>query len=157
MQLQFTIASISHLLNKVCSCKTRLSRTRILPYIFPASLRSKESSNPQTESIVTWSQTIKFSAMFWSAFGKYRSQTLKRKSTDSNKSIVGEPTTTITAKAMNKSQTLLEINTAIASMLDSNWSYFSAPSYMKWFIADSIISMPLIRWPAVTPYTHVCL
>ena len=35
-------------------------------------------------------------------------------------SIVGEPTTNITAKAMNKSQTLLEINTAIAAMLDSN-------------------------------------
>ena len=26
---------------------------------------------------------------------------------------------------------------------------------MKWFIADSIISMPLIRRPAVTPYTRL--
>ena len=57
---------------------------------------------------------------------------------------------------MNKSQTLLEINTAIASMLDSNWSYFSAPSYMKWFIANSIISMPLIRRPACDPI-YTCL
>ena len=40
---------------------------------------------------------------------------------------------------MNKNQILLEINAAIAAMLDSNWSYFSAPSYMKGFFADGII------------------
>ena len=32
---------------------------------------------------------------------------------------------------MNKNQTLLEINAAIAAMLDSNWSYFLTPSYIK--------------------------
>ena len=47
-------------------------------------------------------------------------QSLKRQSTDSNKSVVGEPTTTTTVRAMNKKQTLLEINAAIAAMLDSN-------------------------------------
>ena len=45
---------------------------------------------------------------------------LKRQSTDSNKSVVGEPTTTTTVRAMNKNQTLLEINAAIAAMLDAN-------------------------------------
>ena len=54
---------------------------------------------------------------------------------DSNKSVVREPTTTTTVKAMNKNQTLLEI----AAMLNSNWNYFSASSYMKEFFADSII------------------
>ena len=48
------------------------------------------------------------------------SQSLKRQSTDSNKSIVGEPKTTTTLRAMNKTQTLIEINAAIAAMLDSN-------------------------------------
>ena len=37
-----------------------------------------------------------------------------------NKSVVGEPTTTTTVRAMNKKQILLEINVAIAAMLDSN-------------------------------------
>ena len=55
-------------------------------------------------------------------------------STDSNKSVVGEPTTITTVRAMNKDEILLEINAGIAAMLDSNWSYFSAPSYMKGFI-----------------------
>ena len=32
----------------------------------------------------------------------------------------GEPTTTTTVRAMKKNQTLLEINAAIAAMLDSN-------------------------------------
>ena len=53
---------------------------------------------------------------------------------------------------MNKNQTLLEINAAIADMLDSNWSYFSAPSYMKAFFADGIIRCPLydyFLWPHV--------
>ena len=58
---------------------------------------------------------------------------------DSNKSIVGEPTTTTTVRAMNKNQILLEINATIAAMLDSNWSYFSAASYMKGFFPDGII------------------
>ena len=70
---------------------------------------------------------------------KQRTQSLKRQSTDSNKSVVGEPTTTTTVRAMNKNQTLLEINAAIAAMLDSNWSYFSSLSYMKGFITDGII------------------
>ena len=47
----YIIDSNSHLLNKVCSCITRPSRTRILA-IFPVSPRSKEPSNPRTESIV---------------------------------------------------------------------------------------------------------
>ena len=47
-------------------------------------------------------------------------QSLKRQSTDSNKSVVGEPTTNTTVRAMNKNQTLLAINAAIAAMLDSN-------------------------------------
>ena len=68
-----------------------------------------------------------------------RTQSLKRQSTDSNRSVVGEPTTTTSVRAMNKNQTLLEINAAIKAMLDSNWSYFSPLSYMKWFITDSII------------------
>ena len=37
-----------------------------------------------------------------------------------NKPVVGEPTTTTTVRAMNKNQVLLEINAAIAAMLDSN-------------------------------------
>ena len=37
-----------------------------------------------------------------------------------HKSVVGEPTTTTTVRAMNKKQILLEINAAIAAMLDSN-------------------------------------
>ena len=49
-----------------------------------------------------------------------RTQSLKRQSTDSTKSVVGEPTTTTIVRAMNKNQTLLEINAAIAAMLDSN-------------------------------------
>ena len=68
-----------------------------------------------------------------------RTQSLKKQSTDSNKSVIGEPTTTTTVRAMNKNQTLLEINAAIAAMLDSNSSYFSAPSYMKELFADGII------------------
>ena len=51
---------------------------------------------------------------------------------------------------MNKNQTLFEINAAIAAMLDSNWSYFSAPSYMKRFFADGII-----RWPFLLPHIHM--
>ena len=47
-------------------------------------------------------------------------QSLKRQSTDPNKSVVLEPTTTTTVKATNKNQTLLEINAAIVAMLDSN-------------------------------------
>ena len=39
-----------------------------------------------------------------------------------------------TVRAMNKNQILLEMNAAIAVMLDSNWNYFSAPSYMKGFL-----------------------
>ena len=42
---------------------------------------------------------------------------------------------------MYKDQILLKINASIVAMLDSNWSYFSAPSYMKGFFADGII-----RW-----------
>ena len=38
----------------------------------------------------------------------------------SNKSVVGEPTTTTIMRAMNKNQTLLEINAASAVMLDSS-------------------------------------
>ena len=45
----------------------------------------------------------------------------------------------ITVRAMNKNQSLLEINAAIAAMLDSNSSCFLALSYMKGFFADSII------------------
>ena len=40
---------------------------------------------------------------------------------------------------MIKNQIFLEINAAIAAMLDSNWRYFSAPSYMKEIFADGII------------------
>ena len=53
---------------------------------------------------------------------------------------------------MNKNQTLLEINAAIAAMLDSNWSYFSAPSYMNGFLADGIIRWLLyddFLWPHI--------
>ena len=63
---------------------------------------------------------------------------------------------------MNKNQILLEINAAIAAMLDSNWSYFSAPSYMKGFFCWRYNSVPLIRRLSVTPYTtclfvtHIC-
>ena len=35
---------------------------------------------------------------------------------------------------MNKNQTLREINAVIVAMLDSKWSYFSAPSYMRGFL-----------------------
>ena len=72
-------------------------------------------------------------------------------------SVVGEPTTTTTVRARNKNHTLLEINEAIAVMLDSNWSYFSAPSNMKGFFADGIIRCLLIQRLSVTPYTHACL
>ena len=41
--------------------------------------------------------------------------------------------------AVIKNQTLLEINAVIAAMLDSVWSYFSAPSYMRGIFAGSII------------------
>ena len=53
---------------------------------------------------------------------------------------------------MNKNQILLEINAAIAAMLDSNWSYFSAPSYMRGFFADGIIRCLLyddFLWPHI--------
>ena len=55
---------------------------------------------------------------------------------------------------MNKNQILLEINAAIAAMLDSNWSYFSAPLYMKGFFADGIIRWLLyddFLWPHIPP------
>ena len=67
-----------------------------------------------------------------------------------NKSVVGELTTTTTARAMNKKQTLLEIYAAIAAMLDSNWSYFSAASCMKGSFADGTIRCLLyddFLWP----------
>ena len=44
------------------------------------------------------------------------------------------------------------VNAAIAAMLDSNWSYFSAPSYMKGFFADGIIRCLLyddFLWPHI--------
>ena len=59
---------------------------------------------------------------------------------------------------MNKTQILLEINAAIAAMLDSNWSYSSAPSYMKGFFADGITRFLLyddFLWPHIKP--HACL
>ena len=64
----------------------------------------------------------------------------------------GEPTTTTTVRAMNENQTLLEIHAAIAAILDSNWSYFSAPSYMKEFFAYGIIRFLLyddFLWPHI--------
>ena len=75
---------------------------------------------------------------------------------NSNKSLVGEPTTTTTVRAVNKNQTLLEINAAIAATLDWNWSYFLSPSYMKGFFCWRYNSVPLIRRLSVTPYT-TCL
>ena len=63
----------------------------------------------------------------------------------------------LAVRAVNKNQTLLEINAAIAAMLDSNWSYFSAPSYMKGFFADGIIRCLLyddFLWPHIP---HACL
>ena len=53
---------------------------------------------------------------------------------------------------MNENQTFLEINAAIAAMLDCNWSYFSAPSYMKGFFADGMIRWLLyddFLWPPI--------
>ena len=53
---------------------------------------------------------------------------------------------------MNKTQTLLEINAAIVAMFDSNWSYFSALSYMKGIFADGIIRCLLYNgflWPHI--------
>ena len=44
----------------------------------------------------------------------------RRERKEKNRSVVREPTTTTTVRAMNKNQTLLEINAAIAAMLDSN-------------------------------------
>ena len=61
-----------------------------------------------------------FCSLFRSAFVKLRTQSLKRQSTNSNKSVVGEPTTTTTVRVMNKNQILLEINAGIAAMHDSN-------------------------------------
>ena len=58
---------------------------------------------------------------------------------------------------MNKNQILLEINAAIAAMLDSNWSYFSAPSYMKGFFADGIIRCLLYDDFLRTHIPHACL
>ena len=84
-------------------------------------------------------------------------QSLKRQSRDSNKSVVGEPTTTTTVMAVNKDQTLLEINAVIAAMLDSIWSYFSAPSYMKGIFPSGIIRCLLhddFPWPHLP---HACL
>ena len=72
-------------------------------------------------------------------------------------SVVGEPTTTTTEGAMNKNQTLLEMNAAIAAIFDSNWSYVSAPLYMKGFFTDGIIRCPLyddFLWPHIP---HACL
>ena len=53
---------------------------------------------------------------------------------------------------MNKNQTLLDINAAIAAILDSKWSYFSAASYMKEFFAEGIIWCLLyddFLWPHI--------
>ena len=53
---------------------------------------------------------------------------------------------------MNENQTLLEIYSAIAAMLDSNCSYFSAPSYMEGFFAYGIILCLLyddFLWPHI--------
>ena len=62
-----------------------------------------------------------------------------------------------TVRSMNKNQTLLEINAAIAAMIDSNRSYLSArPSYMKGVFCWRYNSVPLIRRLSVTPYT-ICL
>ena len=52
---------------------------------------------------------------------------------------------------------VLEIFPAIAAMLDSNWSFLSAPSYMKGFFADGIIRYLLFDeflWPHIP---HSCL
>ena len=73
---------------------------------------------------------------------------------------------------MNKNHTLLEINAAIAAMLDSNWSYFSVPSYMEGFFSDGIIRclsyddflLPLVHmlvcnayiWAFLCAYMRVC-
>ena len=74
---------------------------------------------------------------------------------NSNKSLVGEPTTTTTVRAVNKNQTLLEINAAIAATLDWNWSYFLSPSYMKGVFCWRYNSVPLIQRLSVTQYTHM--
>ena len=58
---------------------------------------------------------------------------------------------------MNKNQTLLEINAAIAAMIDSNQSYLSGPSYMNGFFVDGIIRWLLydyFLWPHIP---HACL
>ena len=75
-----------------------------------------------------------------------------------NKSVVVEPATTTTVRAMNKNQTLLDINTAIAVMLYSKWSYFSALSHMNGFFADGIIRWLLYDdslWPHMYTYLFV--
>ena len=62
-----------------------------------------------------------------------------------------------TVRAMNKDQTLLEMNAAIAAMLDSNWGYVSAPSYMKGVFIEGIIRFLLyddFLWPHIL---HACL
>ena len=56
-------------------------------------------------------------------------------------------------RAMNKEEILLEINAGIAAMLDSKWSYFSAPSYMKGVSCWRYNSVPLIRRLSATAYT----
>ena len=61
-----TIASKSHLLNKIRSCITRVSSSGILS-VFSASPASNESRKTTIESIATSSRTIMFSAMFQSA------------------------------------------------------------------------------------------
>ena len=85
------------------------------------------------------------------------SQSLKRQSTDSNKSIVGEPTTTTTMRAMNKTQTLLEINAAIAPCLIQTEVTFQLHRTWRFFSADGIIRCLLyddFLWPHIP---HPCL
>ena len=56
-----------------------------------------------------------------------------------------------------RSQILLEINAGIATMLDSNWSYFPAPPYVNGFFADGIIRC-LLYDDFLRPHIpHACL
>ena len=109
-----------------------------------------------TEEILTSSRTIKF-AMFRSAFGKWTFTVSpeKRQSTDSNKSVVGEPTTTITVRGK-------WIRTKLTQPYNCGHAWFKLKLLFSCIVHEVVYCsrynpMPLIRPLALTQYAHVCL
>ena len=107
--------------------------------------------------------------MFRSDFGKQSSHALKKQSTDCNKSVVDEPTTTSTVRAMNNNQTLplrpCMFQIEVTFQLCRTWTRFAAHGKIRILLYDNLL------WPhrhifvcdahtwacVVRKYMRVCL